>query len=342
MGQEYRLSTGMKIFYGALAVGMFIFSMVLFDMYNPVHGAFVLAIPTGVLIGAILIMASVMRRKIVVYTDSLLYVSLFSKKELSFQEIKGYRLGEKIIKIESASLNVPKITISNFIDFANSDELTDFIKQHFKDLDAIDLENEKNKLLQDSSIGFTEQERNENLVNAKEKAIAYNLAGIMVFIAGLCFDNKVISIILILYPLIGIIFMLFSKGLIKFLSETKRSAYRYIGIGFGIGTAIIFVKTLKSYNIFDFNNLWVPLIATSLILLITLCAIGLNKSIGSIIGQIIFMLVISVIYCFASIIEVNCAFDDSELKMYPAEILDHRVQHGKSTSYYLTIKHLGT
>src|ERR1700761_5334935 len=101
MGREYTISTGIKIFYILLAVGMFIFAFVL--LKTPQSQPALLLIPLLFIAGAGLIVANVIRSKVIVYNDSIVSVKLFSTKEMAFNDIKGCRIGQKFLALESNS-----------------------------------------------------------------------------------------------------------------------------------------------------------------------------------------------------------------------------------------------
>lgn len=53
------------------------------------------------------------------------------------------------------------------------------------------------------------------------------------------------------------------------------------------------------------------------------------------------MIIISAIYGFGSVMSVNCTFDKSAPAIYKAEVLNHRIESGKHTSYLLTLTEWG-
>jgi len=335
------MATGMKIFYSVLAVGMFLFAVFLFNMKTTANDA-VLLMPVFIIAGAVLIGINIIRRKVILYNDSVLCINLFSTKEIAIKDIKGCRIGQKAIIVEPISADDPKITISNCNDFGHSSDLKKYFQDNFKDLDAIDLENDKAEILQDSSLGFTQTDREAALKKAKIIAIVYNVAGIIAgFGVMILFSDKVLTVILMAYPLLGIIIMAYSNGLIKFLSNPKRSIHPYTMLGFMGPVIVMLVSALNSYDIFKYTNIWIPFIAISSPLFLLLYFFGINKTVKAVKGQVVVMLVLALIYGFGSTIQINCAFDNSKLQVYDATILDHRMEHGKSNSYYLTLSPWG-
>jgi hypothetical protein len=338
MGREYTMSTGMKIFYILLAAGMFVFAIVLLKM--PQDQPALLLVPLIFIAFAALIIANALRRKVIIYDDSIVCINLFSRKEMAFSDITGCRIGQKVLVLESNSGE--KITISNYSDLSDSSELATWIKDNFKDLDAIDLKQDEEKVLQDATLGFSLEDRERKLKTAKQVALVYNIIG-AVAAFGLVILGKgyAITIIGLLYPLLGLIIMKFSKGLIKFTGNSKRSVTPFLLLGFMIPVITMLIVVITDYQIFQFYNLWLPIGGVTALISALLYFIGLNRSIDGIRAQIIIMIIMAAIYGFGSVISINCAFDKSEPTIYKAEILGHRIESGKHTSYLLTLTEWG-
>ena len=334
MEQEYRISTWNKFFYGFFA--LIIFGASIFFFYVIItKNLILLVVPLSLLIISVLIVINFIRRKLVIDEKSLLCVNLFSKKELNLSSIKGYRFNGKMIKVEPISETDAIINIGNYIDFENSESFIEWIIKNFKDLDALDLEIENHNFLKDSTFGFSETERLEKLKTTKEIATAYNfISGFLAFIF-LFIKNNVSYIILLTLPIIGII-LLFRFDLIKFLSNPKRSIYAYIFIGFSIPCFTLLLKT-SEFKILSFDNIWLSIGIIFSIMFGLLCFKGINKSVESVLGQIILMLIVSVLYGFASVRTINCVFDKSREIIYNANVIDQHISSGRHTTYYLKL-----
>jgi hypothetical protein len=338
MEKEYRISFGTKIFYGILAVGIFIFS--LFLLSKPISkNSFIILVPLSFVIVSILIISNFIRRKISISENSILYVNLFSTKQLNFSAIKGYRLNNKIIKIEPILKNDEILTIGNYIDFKNSAEISEWLFNNFKDLDALDLETEHQKLLKDITLGFSENEREEKIQEAKKISNAYNIVGTILGFLMIFSNVKFSIIILLIIPLIGIVF-LYNYELIKLISNQKRSVYGHIFIGFFTTCLFLILKSLE-FKLLSLENLWLPSITICLLTFAILYFKGINKSGESVIGQTIFIIIVSIFYGFGSIRAVNCEFDKSQQFIYSATVIDRHVSYGKKTNYYIKLSTWG-
>ncbi|MCC8427327.1 hypothetical protein [Mucilaginibacter sp. UR6-11] len=325
----------MKIVYGLLAAGLFIFSIFFFDAYNSSKGVEMLLFPLLMLLCAILIVVSFVRRRITIAGDSLSSVNLLSKREMPFTDIKGYRIGRKEIRIESISAANSTMVIRNYIDFGDSADLVSWIKGSFADLDGTDYEAEKNNIAHDLNLGFTAEERQQKLARAKTVALLYNVIGVFVGIALFLPDQPIITIVAIIYPLLGILIIMTSNGLIKFTSNIKQSVLPFVVIGFVVPAMVLLGKGAGGHHLLNTDNLWLPALGFALVILVLLLRTGLNKTMGNLTGQTAILAIVCLIYAFASIVEINCEFDQSPVKVYHATVLGHHISHGKNTSYYL-------
>lgn len=337
MGREYVISTGMKIFYILLAVGMFIFALVLLKI--PQSQSALLLFPLIIIAGSILIIVNALKRKIIIYNDSILCINLFSRKEINITDIKGCRIDQKFITLEFNSGD--KMIIRSYSDLRDSSELVNWIKDSFKDLDAIDLKHDEEQVLQDTSLGYTVEDRERKLKKAKQIALAYNIVGCAVF--GLVFLGRGYPIVImgLFYPLLGIVVMASGKGLIKFAGNSKRSVTPFLFLGIMIPVIIMLIVVISDYQVFQYNSLWLPIIVTTAIIFAAVYFTGLNRSITGVTTQVIAMVVLSAIYAFGGIISINCTFDKSTPVIYKAKVLDHRIESGKHTSYLLTLSEWG-
>jgi hypothetical protein len=338
MDKEYGISNTMMAIYSLTSIALFIFSIFLFNTKNKSDNNFIILIPIFLLIISILIFINLIRRKIIINNDYIICVNLFNEKKINISQIKGVRIG-KSIKLEPLLKTDPTIRIGNYIDFKNSEEIEEWAKNNFKDLDAIDVEIAYQKLIHDTNLGDTKISRLKKLEKAKEVSITYNLFGAIFFFLFIFYDTKFITIVVISYPIIGALININSKGLIKFHSNSNKDIYWFTGVGIIFTSIILLFKSFVLYNILQLNNLWFPSILISIILFALLFYKGLNKSGESAYGQIVFMVVFSLIYGFGSSRAINCEFDNSKEQTFNANIINQRIGYGhfNKPEYYITI-----
>ncbi len=183
-----------------------------------------------------------------------------------------------------------------------------------------------------------------NKVNGDEKpffsiAIGYNILGLIVgFSIIFIRDVRTAAIFGMVYPLLAIIVIIFSKGNIKFLSETKKSKKWFTMLGFFLPTFTQLLNSLGKYDLLDYKNVWLPFLIVAVVVLLMLISTGLNYAIGGVIGQIIFMFIASLIYGFGFVIQVNCVFDQSHPTKADGELTAKHSQWGRSSeNYYFAV-----
>ena len=233
------------------------------------------------------------------------------------------------------------MVIGNYTDLGDSKQLASWITENFKDVDTEDIENEQKALLQDSILGATEEDRKKSLVIAKQVAIGYGVGGWLCFGLTFFYDSKWSLILNLIYPLLAGIVMLWSKGLIKFFASPKRSIYPSLFYGFMPTAIALIALSAAKYTFFEFDTLWLPAILISLIVFAMLYFADRIRIIEPLKGKIFLISFMALAYGFGSIMQVNCAFDDSPTKIYNATVLDHRIESGKHTSYLFTLSPWG-
>jgi hypothetical protein len=340
MQQSYTLSNGVKIIYTLLSIVIFGFGiLILLLNKTPAVSYLIYVLPVLVLGMAVLILMTAFRKKVIVEDGYIKSFNAFNQDELPVENIMGYRLESKNIVLQSKTGS--NITIRNYKDFAGSNELLTWATGIFNNLDAIDKEAEKERLLQDVSIGATPEERTARLERVTQVAMSYNIIGCVLGIAMILFHFKWMVILVICCPLAGIVILFKGNGLIKFYANPKRSIHPFMLFGFLMPAFVLLIRALVNYNLFRTDNLWMPAIVTGIVVFILLFLSIAAKSGRPAVIEMLLMLIIVTIYSVGSVLQVNCFFDDSQQQVYDAKIYDKKVTHGKSAGYYLKLSKWG-
>lgn len=342
MDYQYNTSTGYQIFYGLVGALAIVFALVIFNSSVNSAPAPVLIIPFLLVASGLLIIVNLFKRKVTINDLSIKYSWVFKTSEIAFNDVKGYRINEKVINIETTRIGSANIRIGDYDSISDSNGLKDWLITNFKDLDQEEFEGEKQGILQDSSLGATKEDREKLFNKMRQYNIYYSIPSSILFVgvALLHQSSFYFSCLLLIYPLIGIALMSFSKGLIIIFAK-KSSAYSSIGIGMVFSVAALIVESFLDNKILSFDNGWVPFISISVIIFIALLFLGLKRSHPAVAGQLIFALLIAVGYGFGSTLGINTIFDKSKPEMYKAAVTDHYITHGKNTSYHLKLSEWG-
>ena len=329
-----------------LIISIFLFK----SLYSADHISVSMLIMALVLLAIpVFIVINTVRKKVIVEPDQITYIGLFSQKRLPFLSIKGYRIGFKNIYLEPLQPGDPTIVINHYRDLENGSELMHWIKEAFQDLNTTDLISQRTTLLTNARWGATEEARKKTLAKAHAFALIYNIVSFPLVLMLILYAGKTALILLLVYPLVGILLMMSGRGLIKFQSEKQRSICAFVTFGIFVPGLALLIKSEANDNVLDTTHLWIPALTISLFLFVLIYATGINRSMGMLRVQVIAMILTALSYGFGSALQVNYIFDDTRPVVYDATILDShvatilnsRVTGDKSKSYYLTLSPWG-
>ncbi|HEX8018994.1 hypothetical protein [Mucilaginibacter sp.] len=338
MEQEYTISTGWRIFYGAVAIAAIIFS--LFLLPKAANGLIILPILFGTIGVATLI--NQFKSKLTISDDSIVRTTVFGTKELLRTHIKGFRINDKVIVIESLQAGYTKIKIRDYSSIGNLGELTKWLRENLRDLNKEEFETEKDQILANPELGYTNEERAVKFKTAARISGGYNFSAfaLMFIFLFLFLDSNDIDIILLLYPLVGIVIIYLGNGLITLISK-KNSAYNGLLMGLYMGVLLLVMKSFFYYHILNYHNLLIPSLVLGAIFLAPLVVKGFNKTYGSRVGQLALMIILAGGYGLGAAININCYFDGFRPQVYPAIVTAAHVSHKKTTSYHIQIDSWG-
>lgn len=276
--------------------------------------------------------------KFVIDSDKIFTVSTFSNRQLLFNEIKGYRITDQYILIESNNEHRKKIKVSTY--FGKADEIVEWLSANYSDLDLVQAYQEKEEILNNEEYGWSSAQREEELIKAHKTSKILNWTGGLIGAWTLFLANPYEYAIIasIIFPIICIIALKHFKGLIR-IDERKDTAYPTIFWAIFPASMALCLRGLLDFNIFDYSNIWTPslLIALTYIALVTIGNKEFKfvkaKDYLTIIGFSIFMFG----YGYGAVVTLNCMYDESEPETFNATILEKRISSGKSTTYYLEL-----
>lgn len=345
--KEYRMAKGWRIFIYILApllIAVFVFILLLPFLPGINNGissnAYWFFIPLSIAMIALMIVGimDTIKGKFVIDKNQVFTVSTFINRNLLFSEIKGYRVTDKYLFIESNNENKKRIKVSTYV--AHTNEIEVWLAENFKDLDVVESNEEKKEILNNEAYGFTPGEREAKLEKARLAAKVLNWAGVLLAVWTFIFPTPYEYAIIasIIFPVICIIILKYYNGLIR-IDERKSTAYPSIFLALITSTMALFIRILLDYAIFDYAKIWLPVIIITLVF-IAFILVG-NKEFQfkkannylTILGLLFYISG----YSYGALVAVNCLFDKSEPKIFNAKILSKRVSTGKYTSYNLEI-----
>lgn len=342
--KEYKLAKGWAIFIWVMApvlIGLFGFLAVMPFIADEIDITLVLIL-TPISIGMLTLMVfgliDVYKGRLIIQEDRLVSIGVFKSKNLKFDEIKGYTVNEQYIFVEPNTKEKKRIKISQYIGGYN--EILLWLSENYLDLNIVNEQVEEQEILNNESIGWSKENREEKLSNARKISKIINWLGGLSFAWTLFYpkpyDYAVLSAFII--PIVALIAVKLSRGLIR-IDKKDGSAYPSTIFAFIFPSLGLMLRSFLDYDIFDYSNVWIKAffvnIAFLFILLFNQKEITFKKKQDYLTVSSLIMFLFA--YGFGAVIYLNCNLDKSEPQHYTATILDKRISTGKHTSYYLKL-----
>ncbi|MCQ6958108.1 hypothetical protein [Mucilaginibacter aquariorum] len=342
MEQEYRISIGYKIFYGigvAALAGFGVFLLSKISSSNNVTGGIIISIVLFAVAG--LFSLYILKRRVVVSNEQLIVSGTFGTKQAFINDVKGVRTNGKAVFIHL--VNGGKITINDYDAIGKSDELSEWLKSNLRDLDNEDYEEEKAVILQDSDLGFTQEEREVKLKTKARIALAYSGVTLVIMVISVFYHqrNMLFSTLLFFFPLIGIAIVATSKGLIRLYSK-RSSAYPSVMLGIFFACAALILQAVLDNKILDFNKVWTPVIIVAVVMVAILSLIVSKQPNQAFKNEILPILLISAAFSFGSVMYINRNLDRSKPEIFSTTVTNQYIKSGKNTTYHIVITGWGT
>ncbi len=346
--KEYKIAKGWAIFIWIMApvlIGLFGFLGVMPFIADEINLTLVLILtPISICMVVLMVfgLIDVYKGRFIIQEDKLISIGVFKNKELKHDEIKGYTVNEQYIFVEPNIKEKKRIKISQYIGGYN--EILLWLSNNFLDLNIVNTQVEEHEILNDESLGWTKEVREERLLNARKISKVINWLGGLSFAWTLFYpkpyDYAVLSALII--PIIALIAVKLSGGLIR-IDQKNGSAYPSTIYALIFPSMGLMVRAFFDYDIFDYSNVWLKAALVTItfifILLINQKEITFRKKQDFLTISSLLMFLFA--YGFGAVIYLNCNLDKSEPEHYTATILDKRISTGKHTSYYLKLTSWG-
>jgi hypothetical protein len=343
--REYPISLSNKVILYLFVLGLFVGAgaSVHHAIITPDHDHFLTVVLAFFLTAlGIYVIWELQTWLVTVDDKSLTQRTAFSTKSILLKDIAGYQEGEKeyfvLVLKTGKRQQVPQI-------IARRNELIGWIKENYRNLDALELEMNKKRFLEDDRFGFTKKERGESLKKAKRFAKVANIGGVAIGLWYLFYPvpyDFILSLVLLI-PLFAVYCIWRSKGLIRFYS-IKESPYPSLGplFAFLIGVAVL--RALSAYDIYTFPPTgWARLLGG--ITFLATSTLFSAREILRVEGKRGFLIAGIVVaaggYSYGALIISNCHFDQAPPQVWPVTVTGKHIDKGKTTSYYVAVSPWG-
>lgn len=345
--QQYPIAAFWRYFLYLFLVGLiglfgWLGYYVLTDTKSDIPAYVVIPVVLLLICGCVYLLVRTDKEKLLIEADHFIHMEAYSSCNIYFTEVKGFKLDENNIYIIPLTPGSKKITITKYI--ARSEELKQYLADHFVNLDLEEYESQLTDILADTSLGYTEENREQKLKQAKLLSNiinwpSYLVAGLLIFYPT---PYIMVTTIGILYPLLAIS-VLKSNSLIRF-DEEKNSPYPSIALGFIMPLMGLGVRLTSDLSLLSFHSLWLPSGGSFAILVLILLAgnNSFNFNNGKKTATSILMMVFVYLYCIAASIALNCIHDKATPTEYKVKVTGKNITSGKHTSYHLVLEKWGT
>lgn len=263
---------------------------------------------------------------------------VFGTREMLFNDVKGYRVTDKFIFIESTKPRGKQLKVSKY--FKDVYEIENWLAERYDDLDKKQAEQELEEILNNDEHGWTPEDREKNLKKAKTQSRIINAIGIIVGIWGFFKPEPYGYLVTVaaITPLVAIVAVRVSKGLIR-IDERKDSPYPSVTWAILIPSLMLMLRAVLDFELLAYSKVWlymIMIVASVAALLFVRSKEYPFKNANDFLMACMVMLFVAA-YAFGALITVNGQYDKSEPVTYPVKVLDMRVSSGKSTTYYLKL-----
>lgn len=306
MEQEYSTSFFGKILYGTFAMCLFCVTIYL-AIINYKGNNSILLLPIMGTIGSALIALNLYKRKLILTDDSISYTNIWGSKKLLINNIRGYRSTKNAYYIYPIDNSYPKISLYDNLSIGDSGALIEWLFKHLKNVDQVAFENDKQAIFNNAAIGKNPEQREDRYENAVIYAIAYNITGFVLFMLSfmLNIQHRILTCGLLVFPLVGIYLMFYTKGIIRFFAKIEGSAYRSLYPGIAICEVCMLSRANLNGTLQNYVNLLLPIIIVSTIFFITALAVIIKWAKSAILSQLFFILIFAVCYGFGSVLIIG-------------------------------------
>lgn len=346
--KEYRLHKGWKIFifiFAPLLIALFIWLPFMLQeeterMNQPPQNIWILSIFCIVMA---LLMAlglwDAIKGRFVITERSVFSEHPFVRKELFFNEIKGYRVDARFIYILPNSKEKKKIKVSKY--YSSHQEVIHWLNRRYSDTDIVATQEEHNEILHNDEYGLSQADRSANLAKAKKMATILNVTGAV--LGGWIFfwpePYKLAVAFNIVFPVVVALMIRKFNGLLR-MEVKDKSAYAQLnfallGPSFGLALAALY-----DFNILNYDKIWMPAIVLTVVLAALVFwgrALKINKENAGLFLTLM-MLLFYFGYGYGAVAAINCGFDSAAPETKQSTIVKKRSSSGKSYTYYIYVQ----
>lgn len=349
MKQEYKIAKGWAIFIWIFAPGLIaLFGFMGISPYldDDIDLTLVLIL-TPFSIGLILLMVlglvDTVKSRLIIEKDKIISISVFKTKRLDFSDIQGFKRDQNYLYFIPKSTDLKKIKVSSYC--GKFKELIIWSESQFNNLDIEEIAKETADIMENEEYGRNIDEREYRFRQAKRLTKILNITSLIIGLSTLFYPHfyKIQILVCTILPLIGLIALKTSNGLIK-IDGKPNSTHPKIFLTFLIPSCALAMRAILDFSIFEYKNFWLPaflLLGVYGFIIFKESKEQFDLSKGITYLSIFGVLIFGALYIYGLLITTNVTFDNSQPQVYKAKILDKRISTGESTTYYFELDQWG-
>jgi uncharacterized membrane protein len=278
--------------------------------------------------------------KLVIDDEKIIWSNTFSRRQLMFQEIKGFKLKDQYIVIEPIDGSKKEIKISTY--FGEIDDIFNWLLNNYEDLSQNQTLIEKEEILNNKAFGKTRETRVKKVKHAFTAAKTLNLTGVAIGIWTFFAPNsyKMNTIEAIVFPIVTLFVLKWFHNLIK-VDDKEDSAYPSVFLSLSAPICGLLLRVFFNFQVFDYSNVWIPCLLLSFAYLIVLIWKNTEFKLQKVADLLKLLSICLLIfgYSYAAIIALNCKFDKSESTVFRSKVLDRTIK--SKQEYHLRLEPWG-
>ncbi len=271
--------------------------------------------------------------------ENKLYKTGFPKRELAFDEIKGYRQVSYYIFIEPHSKQQKKITAHVFVE--RKQEFLKWLSANYPNLDELTAQEERNEILDSDKFGSNIEERIATIQQVKKTTNL--LAGFGVIAAlwtGFWADPYLYCALACVAVFIAciIVYKRFDK-IIK-LNEKTESPYPSVLMPMLFTGCALAMRALLNFTLLSHRPVWIPLLVLTAVFMGIILWKNREFTFENKKADIFVITVVSFIvmaFNYGAMIGLNSELDQSQPEVYQAKVLEKYADYGIITTYDVTL-----
>lgn len=324
-------------------IGLFLYVLFMILTQETVTGTmlWILTLGAVAMIGVLLAgIINTYRGRIIIKEDRIVAINAFSTTELRLDEIKGYTQDQYNINIKPKLESISPIKVSQY--YENSWEISAWLNHQFPNLEEQQERKEAQSILKNTKFGETRIARAQALKAAEKTSKIINSLGGLAALWAFFFPQpyKFVLLLCIVMPLIAIVALQYSDGLIK-IDQKNGSAYPSVVHAIMYPPLVLLVRAIFDFNISDYDKVGYWCFGLTILISFWIYAVNQfvhdnnNKDYKTILIIMLFFFA----YSFGTVIHINCSYDNSKPELHQVTVIS---KSNPSDNYYLKLTPWGS